>query len=654
MCWGSAKISIMKRFNPHSRLPLYKRPVIWLLTAVLLTGLLLCMVRNAADDETFYLLDALHISDCLKEGRWIGNETVGFHGFLFKLPAALLFLITGPSVFAATLTTILMGMAAVYLSYLIFLHMLESPKMALAGSFLVCSGVFFLRALSAFLRDNSGICAFLLFIYLILKKKNTCLTGLCLLLLLDTKESLFFTILPGFLLWLLYDAYLRHQKKIRLPFIKSVSTRLAAALLPSVLFLTLMFTTPLVPLNPITAKILHLHQQSRAMYKNIIAPREHRDPKSIFPVESTWENAALPFRPPAMGMTIPAFRDPEIREKLESARDALGSTIGKLFHYRTFSFTSIPRFFIVPAVVMMFLLFSRWKRSGEYEKLILPMVGGIFLLVHWLRSGVGRGILPVAAIIILFFIYFLVEGIKRKKTARNTLIAATAFTAAALFFNPNFPVVKVVLSFIFITWLWAIFYLQHKDKNTPRLSRLKKGIIVATGVFSIITFLGTSYLKPFQLGRWDAWGRHSEMDAVAGQFEKGETLWINYDLPQVQFFRHDRVYSAFREKEHLWDLEKKVPKAATLNRPHRLFTYTFKWKNAAAFREILKQKAVEKVALLVSTHKNKKYAFPLQDRLLHLKSMPFLEPERQVPLKNKILYIFKVKSPGPSIPLSNH
>ena len=122
-----------------------RRFPILLLLAVLVSGLLLAIPRSAMNDEVYYLTDALEIADTLKNGEWIGNKSVGFHGFLFKIPAALLLLITGPSIFFPTFTNILFALLAIYLSYLLFLHFLESPKWALAGSSLVFTAIFFLR-----------------------------------------------------------------------------------------------------------------------------------------------------------------------------------------------------------------------------------------------------------------------------------------------------------------------------------------------------------------------------------------------------------------------------------------------------------------------------------------------------------------------------
>jgi hypothetical protein len=243
---------------------------------VLAVGLILSIFRNPAGDEIYYLNDALHISDCIKEGRWIGNEHVGFHGFLFKIPAALLLMLTGPSVFAATLTNVLIAVLAVYLSYLVFLHFFESPKSALAAAALVFTSIFFLRALATFKRDSSIVFALLLFLYLNIKKKNKWLIGLSLLLVLDAKESVFFMILPGFVLWVVCDEILNPPRtsRSRKRLIRAVSQRLFAALLPAFIFIFLMLATGLIPLNPVITKIVGLNKGGfENLFQGIFAPK---------------------------------------------------------------------------------------------------------------------------------------------------------------------------------------------------------------------------------------------------------------------------------------------------------------------------------------------------------------------------------------------
>ena len=61
--------------------------------SVLLLGIALGIFRDAHKDDALYLQDATVMARSLEGGRWFGNEAVGLHGFLFKLPVALVFLV---------------------------------------------------------------------------------------------------------------------------------------------------------------------------------------------------------------------------------------------------------------------------------------------------------------------------------------------------------------------------------------------------------------------------------------------------------------------------------------------------------------------------------------------------------------------------------
>ena len=78
----------------------------------------LSLFRDAIKDETIYLRETMIIAELLKKGVWIGDYGVGLHGFLLKMPMALLFIILGkPSVFAATLFTIIISISSVWIFY---------------------------------------------------------------------------------------------------------------------------------------------------------------------------------------------------------------------------------------------------------------------------------------------------------------------------------------------------------------------------------------------------------------------------------------------------------------------------------------------------------------------------------------------------------
>ncbi len=160
---------------------------------IFISFFLLCLslFRYPLNDGAYYLLETSNLYDILKSRQWIGNEAVGLHGFLFKLPAALLFFITGPSVFMATLTTIALSMAGLVFFYRILGFFFVEERFRIFGVFMLSGSFFFLLSSVAFSREMPSLFSFLLLLFLLLKRGPYYLVGLALLLLLDAKEHVF-------------------------------------------------------------------------------------------------------------------------------------------------------------------------------------------------------------------------------------------------------------------------------------------------------------------------------------------------------------------------------------------------------------------------------------------------------------------------------
>ena len=172
-----------------------------LIIFVLVVGVTLSLMRYSVKDETGFLIEAATMSDCMLEGRWFGNEAVGWHGFIFKIPAAILFTIFGRSIFIATLTNVIFGALTCWLCFGILRKLLKSTEWAFACTWLVITTFHFVLSLPTFLRDIPVMFAVLLLISAIINKRNKWLIGLCMMLILDAKEGVFFAFAPGFCMW---------------------------------------------------------------------------------------------------------------------------------------------------------------------------------------------------------------------------------------------------------------------------------------------------------------------------------------------------------------------------------------------------------------------------------------------------------------------
>jgi len=768
------------------------RMLLGILLAFFLLGIVLCLFRSPAGDETYYLKDALDMSARLQQGRWFGNEAVGFHGFLFKLPAALLFLIFGPSVFIATLTNVLFAVSAVYLSYLLMLHYLESTTWAAVGCVLTGTSVFFLRALATFNRDTPMLAALLLFLLVIVKKKNKWIIGLSFLLLLDAKETVFFMVLPGYLLWLFVQEYRQVKNNPlqdsppsllgRLGFLKGFALRLSASLLPSLLFIAVMFTTVLIPLNPVLSYELgfneggfysFLHSSfnpgivtsnlksgsdggekiiavencrwksiNRAEAKlmpaevtvdgfavvHLIKPPDKRGAKAghkhicymtsgpekylagekivysfyyntaskrpkklrthlrytdkklnLLPLELSLQNdGKWHFEKLVVNVTQPGTILPELIwepgsdmelymagchfQKQENIAETislepdrsgfsiepkkvftyLSSYLRKLFYSRTFSFTTMPRFIILPALLMSGLLFRRWYGQGDCDRLILPLILWPFLLIYLMRTSYGRHMLPMVPVLVLLFFFFLRDGLSHRPVVLFALVGSFLFTAPMFFFNPHYPLFKLILSTLGLAGLWLLYYIHQKQKG--RVEAAKFLFIGMLAALMVLVFVGTSFSNQRQLGRYKVYGSNGQAAVIAGAAAKKEKIWVNHQRNLIEFFRQEAYNTPFALQNWQWRAGNRLPRWKRHKNAPFFFTYSSDWLGVKPFRDMLLEKGITKVMVSVSTLKNPQYHFPLQEYLPRFNKLPYLERTQTLHLKNKDVFIYAVKN----------
>ena len=212
--------------------------------------------RDATGDESIYLRETTIMSELIGKGVWFGDYAVGLHGFLFKIPVALIFVALGhPSVYIATLYTILLSGATLLLFYKLLRKYFFDKKYALLTVILL-SGVFhFLDMSLSFSRDIPALFCVLLFLYLFFNKSNKWLIGLSLLLLLDAKEHIFLTVAPFYFVYLLVEFIKSIKKEKLLSQIKDFFMKCFSGYFFSIVWIVLMFTTSIIPINMFVASI---------------------------------------------------------------------------------------------------------------------------------------------------------------------------------------------------------------------------------------------------------------------------------------------------------------------------------------------------------------------------------------------------------------
>ncbi len=543
---------------------------------------------------------------CLEEGRWFGNAPVGLHGFLFKLPAALVFLATGPSVTAATFINILYAMLAAWLCYLIFLRVTTSSQWALAGALLLITSYHFIDTLPTFLREIPALLSVLVLLYGIVTKKKLLWTIIGLLLILDSREILYFMILPGLWLYIIWSR--RHEGK------KKIITLSLACLLPFFVTAMLMLFTGLVPLNPRIPYILGLHEGGflRALQ---------------------WKFAStglpLPLQPATW--LSPTGVDGS------AAATWFWSLLTHLLGPKGLSLVSIPKFILIPAIAMGWRLQKQWLRNIASPMAAFPFMALPPLTLVILTRSSGRHLLPFAPILILSFILFIRDGIRDIRFFRRVLIVTSAAIAGEMFFPHPKLLLNLTLQALVIIALWAYYFLRSQSE--------KKLVLIAwvpIAIIALTTFgsaIGASVLLPGQIGRTLTWGRHSQIPLIVTHLPRQKPVWINANPLLVSFFTHQDFFPPNLARQYFQNFFH-IPKSRRIKPPHPQLIHSFHWGDIDDFIYNLGQQGIDTVIMVSSTTKSKKFRFPMQDLRSILEAHPAFLLKNTFTLKNKQIHIF--------------
>jgi len=629
--------------------------LILLLLFTFILGISLSLMRNPGADESFYLRETSLISQSIQKFQWFGNESVGLHGFLFKLPAALLFLVTGPSIFIATLTNVILGVGIIYLVYLIFLDFTHSMEWTLMGSFLMSTNVVFLHSLPTYLREYPALFSLLLLLYAVLKKKTDWIIGIIFLLLIDAKEGIFFITLIGYILWLFYIEILLKKKKFAFRNVRDFFVKTIKVTSPALLYIGLMLFTGIVPLNVKLTQFIGGNyggipffvqgqvQSVRNQYNNEI--------KQVKPSESLGASTKVlneiktkttSPQKPDLTQSVSPLKQIKNQKSLSSKflyklTQNLSMYIQKIFYFRTFSLSSMPRFLIAIALVCSFLFLKLWRKQTEHKRLFFLFLFWIYLLIFILRASHGRYLLPIIPIIILFFIFFLRDVIKRKKFAFLTILGTSLFISLGMAFEKEYVLMKIFINIVICAGLFLVYYSSQKNSST--LPLIRRSFIFTIGIFAVCINLSASYLLPGQIGTFKKWGYCAEFNKIANFFDEDEKIWINADSQLFRFFRNE-LHIIFVEHDKSFFVKEWIPKQKMINWSHKKTVYSFNLETQTQFFNRLKAENIEKIVLLVSTSEEPGFKFKNQDMLSEIQKMPFLNLQSRLELKNKILYIY--------------
>lgn len=585
----------------------------------------LSFFRDAQLDENIYIADSVTISNILRNFEWIGNHGVGLHGFLSKLLLGIIFLFTGPSVFIATFLNIVFSL----LSGVLFYHLLSNhfklgKRYSLLGVTLLFTSYQFITYTPTFYRDIESVLLLLLVLNSVLSGRNKWLTGFFLLLLLDSKEHVFYTVAPAFLLWVGIESYINNKGDIWKTIKEFTFNNLKLFLLP-LIFLILMFITSIIPLNIYNANILGLIEEG-------IGPMV-----SNFDLEMATHNRDIEVNKETAEV-VPTVSTPDSTSSILSgiitSFNIAISYVGKILYPRTFSFLSIPFVVLIPSIFSAWGYFLECLKKKKTEGILLPILLILFLVIYVSHASISRYILPISPIIFLFFLLFLTKFPKDEGIAKRVLVFTIAFTIAGLYFEYSYVSIKIIINLILISLLLLVYFRKLKGEF------LKYLLIILLSIFSIGTALMASY-KYGQIRGYLLYGYNRECENIISLVDENDVVLINdIGWDKVPFFLRGEELG---ESEWRWALKSWIPKKNMLIGNNDVKTFDFYWGNIDNLKEEVQKNRINKIMYVYLEERNEKEDFLLQDRLDVLLDTNWLELTEEKQMKNKRVYIFNVK-----------
>jgi hypothetical protein len=573
-----------------------------------------------------YLRETITMTEALSRGEWFGNYGVGVHGFLFKLPVAIVFLFTGPSVFIASISHVLLATLGCYLLYRISKVHLKMQTIPATSVVLLYIGAHqFLTTYATYLREMPAVLVILLLIDAILSKRNVWLIGILLLLLIEAKEHVFFSIAVGYGLWLIYDQYLKSKSFFKLDFYTNFIYRSFASFFPIVVYLILMFATSIIPMNMFNAYIFQL-----TTWGTLQVTVEHATENTQG--EEGKEIARIP-------QTITDENNPYARfnPAIELVNDIV-SYVGKIFYPRTFGFLSTPLIITIPAFIMSLYSFRKWQKEKKREWLILCFLYWGYLLTYMLHRGHGRYLFPISPVAMIFFVLFLTSQLK-KNVIQNILLDIAVAISISVFFESNYVLPKIGLHIVMFSTLAGYFYLRYRHKVSTDLL-LPPFAIIFTACTAVV---GLAYMMSVDnrgyIIRSLYWGYSYEAPQIVSLVDDDTPIWINnIDWAVLPFFyrKDDGIDPLWYWKLYPWIPKNDLAEYADIKR-----TFSANWETEEDFKELVIQSDIEKLILVNSTLKD--YPFDNEYNPQKIESFEWTMLETTRRMQNKKVYIFDVR-----------
>jgi hypothetical protein len=572
--------------------------------------------RDMISDETLYFKETYLISELIRNGQWLGNYGVGIHGFLFKLPPAIIFLFSGPLVEVVTIYHIILTGIVIFLAYRLFLSLFKNKSCAVLGTMFLMTNFHLLLSSYTYLREIPALLLVLILLnYIIKRSSNNLILGLLFLLLLDAKEYVFLIFALFYIAWLFLDSEQGNIFRRAL----SVFKKSVIIFLPSVVWIMLMFLTPIIPVNMFLASSLGIldtgfsylssHFNTEVSTQNLLDGGRNIQ---LFIIKESW-NEFLKF-----GVSV---------------INILLSYIGKILYPRVFSFLSVPKVVMLPVIFCSLWILREYffqKRKELRDFAILSLLVLIWILLFILRASHGRYLLPVVPVISVIYLYLLFkQEMTRKQKIAIAILTLFYFLAGSLF-ETTYTIHKLGLEmFVYLVFLIALF--------KPKIKIVKYFLIITISVATFATALLFSFIQG-QIYGYMEYGKNRNVSDFVDLLPKDEKYWTNNIVNQslVEVLQGN----TYLLPEWKWKLVDTIKKRESLKVLGERNSYNFPILDINNFREDLLYYNIREIVFFTTEKDNNYYI--CQEYIDSFLESDWLELERKVDSKNMTIYIFTV------------
>jgi len=573
-------------------------------------GLLSLTFKNATLDDDLYLWETSMMTETMSRGEWFGDYAVGTHGFLFKLPVALIFLLTGPSLAIATVWNVLLACFALFIFYRILTTYFPRNIYPILGVILMFCNFQFILNLPTYMREFPVLVGMLVLIYALIKKRSLWIIGLSLLLILEGKEYVFFMIVPALLIYVIISQW----KGINVKTLVGLFKGYTKVFLPSAIFFLLMIFTSIIPLNMYGLSVIPGITKGGTEYHV-----RHFD-SDIATTNKIDEDAT----------SIQKTIDSE-DTTIEKAYKTVVSYIGKILYPRSFSFLSIPKIILFPSFLTSILLFAKAYRKRDSFFISFSLIYWSFLSIFILRASFDRYLFPLLPVVVFFFLLFIKELVKERNKFFIVVTISGLLSLLGLLFEVEYIWIKFILNIFILAMYFGYYYLR---------TRIKYLEVLIISVVSLITFCIVIFFfyANGQLHQYLLWGHDYEVREVVTYFKDDEKVMFNdvgWDI-LVKVYRGDNRYNP----EWKWELQDWVPRKKNLKMLEKFTSYGIYGKSVEDDRILIESVGIEKIGLMVSEIEDEPFRY--ETRLEEYLEVDWLKLINTVEMKNKRLYIFEV------------